>query len=208
MCILNYRGKSRGYYRFKKGFHGLADIPTIFQEKIDRTLEYSTQAWLDDIIIVTPGSKQEHEKKLFDILNKLEKAGYRASKKKSEFFMNRIKWLDHEIDENGIKQNEKKLEAILILEPPKNTKELKSFLGAIQHMAKLLPKLSERTDRLRKLLKKSETWKWGNEQEVEFGKIKQMLTEGPCLAHHAKDKENIDTTDASSTGLKITLWQK
>ena len=35
-----------------------------------------------------------------------------------------------------------------------------------------------------------------------------MLTEGPCLAHFAKDKENIVTTDASTTGLGITLWQK
>ena len=49
--------------------------------------------------------------------------------------MNRIKWLGHEIDENGIKPNEEKIEAILKLEPPKNTKELKSFLGAIQYMA-------------------------------------------------------------------------
>ena len=46
-------GNFSGYYRFKKGFLGLADIPTIFQEKIDRTLEYCTPAWFDDIIIVT-----------------------------------------------------------------------------------------------------------------------------------------------------------
>ena len=122
--------------------------------------------------------------------------------------MNRIKWLGHEIDENRIKPNEEKVEAILKLEPPKNTKELKSFLGAIQYMAKVLPKLSERTDRLRKLLKKSETWKWETEQEEDFGKIKQMLTEGPCLAYYAKDKENVVTTDASTTRLGITLWQK
>ena len=38
--------------------------------------------------------------------------------------------------------------------------------------------------------------------------MKQMLTEGPCLAHYAKDKDNIVTTDASTTGLGITLWQK
>ena len=81
-------GKFSGYYRFKKGFYGLADIPTIFQEKIDRTLEYCTPAWLDDIIVVKRGTRQDHEKKLFDVLNKLEKAGYRASEKKSEFFMN------------------------------------------------------------------------------------------------------------------------
>ena len=35
-----------------------------------------------------------------------------------------------------------------------------------------------------------------------------MLTEGPCLAHYAKDKDNIVTTDASTTGLGITLWQR
>ena len=35
-----------------------------------------------------------------------------------------------------------------------------------------------------------------------------MLTEEPCLAHYAKDRKNIVTTDASKTGLGITLWQK
>ena len=88
-----------------------------------------------------------------------------------------------EIDENGIKPNEEKVEAILKLIPPKNTKELKSRLEAFQYMAKFLSKFSERTDRLRKLLKKNEKWEWGTEQEEDFGKTKQMLTEGPCLGH-------------------------
>ena len=64
-------------------------------------------------------------------------------------------------------------------------------------MAKFLPKLSERTDRLLKL-KKNETWNWGTKQDADFGNIKQMLTEGPCLAHYAKDKDNIVTTIAQS----------
>ena len=84
--------------------------------------------------------------------------------------------MGHEIDENGIKPNEEKVVAILKLKPPENTKELKSFLGAIQYMAKFLPKLLEQTDRLQKLLKKNEPWKWGEEQQKDFGKIKQMLT--------------------------------
>ena len=153
-------GNFSGYHRFKKGFYGLTDISTIFQEKIDRPIEYCTPAWLDDIIVVTRGNEQDHEKKLFDILNKLEKDGNKASKRNSEFFMNRTKWMRYEIDENGIKPNEEKIEAILKLNSPKNTKELKSFLVAIQYMAKFLPKLSEQTDRLRKLLKKNEPRNW------------------------------------------------
>ena len=101
-------GKFSGYYRFKKGFYGLADIPTIFQEKIDRTLEYCTPAWLDDIIVVTRGNKQDHEKKLFDVLTKLEKAGYRASKKKSEFFMNRMRWRDTKLTKTELNRTKKK----------------------------------------------------------------------------------------------------
>ena len=46
------------------------------------------------------------------------------------------------------------------------------------------------------------------EQETDFNRIKQMLTEGPCLAHYAKGKDNIVTNDASATGLGITLGQK
>ena len=127
-------GKFSGYYRFKKGFYGLADVPTIFQEKIDRTLEYSTLAWLDDIIVVTRGDRKEHEKKLFDVLKKLEDAGYRASERESEFFLNSTKWLGHEIDETGIKLNKEKVKAILELKHPENQKQLKSFLVAIQYL--------------------------------------------------------------------------
>ena len=80
-----------------------------------------TAPQLDDITIVTRGKKQYHEMKLFDVLNKLEKAGYRASKKKSEFFMKQTKWLGHEIAENGVKSNEGKVEALLTLNLPENT---------------------------------------------------------------------------------------
>ena len=158
--------------------------------------------------MVTRGSRKEHEKKLFEILKKLENAGYRASERKSEFFLNKTQWLGHEIDEMGIKPNKEKVKAILELKHPENRKQLKSFLGAIQYLAKFLPRLSERTERLRKLLKKDFTWNWGKQQNEDFENIKKMLTEKPCLAHYAKDRENIVTTDASKTGLGITLWQK
>ena len=119
-----------------------------------------------------------------------------------------MKWLGHEIDEDWIKPNEEKVKAILDLKHPGNPNHLKSFLGAIQYLAKFLPRLSERTDKLRKLLKKNTDWKWQTEQENDFETINNMLTEEPALAHYAKDKDNIVTTDASRTGLGITLWQK
>ena len=58
------RGNFSGHYQFKKGSYGLADIPTKFQEKIHRALEYYTPTCLYEIIVVTRGNKEGHEKKL------------------------------------------------------------------------------------------------------------------------------------------------
>ena len=82
-----------GYYRFKKGFYGLSDIPTIFQEKIDRTLVYRTPVWLDDIIVVTRGNKEKQRTKLFTILEKLQEAGYRAKKNLNAFSRKQPGWV-------------------------------------------------------------------------------------------------------------------
>ena len=73
-----------------------------------------------------------------------------------------MKLLGHELDEDGIKPNKEKSKATLKLKHRENPKQLKSFLGAIQCLAKFLPRLSERTDKLRKLLKKNTEWNWGN----------------------------------------------
>ena len=53
-------GEFTGYYRFLKGFYGLADMPPAFQQHIDKTLKHETPAWLDDISIVTRGTTDEH----------------------------------------------------------------------------------------------------------------------------------------------------
>ena len=105
---------------------------------------------------------------------KIENAGYRTSERKSEFFKNRMKWLGHESDEDGIKSNKEKVKAILELKHPENPKQSKSFLGAIQYLAKFLPRMSERTDRLRKLLQKNTKWRWETEQQNDFETIKNV----------------------------------
>ena len=82
--------------------------------------------------------------------------------------------------EDGIKANKEKVKAILDLKHPENPKQLKLFLGAIQYLAKFLPRLLERTDKLRKTLKKNTEWKWETEQQNDFETIKKMLTEEPA----------------------------
>ena len=150
LCIFTVTGGNfTGYYKFFKGFYGLADIPTIFQDKIDNTLENKHPAWLDDIIVVTKGSKQKLKEELIETLEKLEKAGYRLNSGKSELFKREIEWVGHQISQEGIRPLQDKLTAIKELKAPGNETQLKSFLGAIQYLSKYIENLSANTDILR-----------------------------------------------------------
>ena len=65
-------GRATGTYRFKNGSYGLTDMPATFQKTIYKTLEgiNSKFAFLDDILVITKGSLNEHENELDTILSK------------------------------------------------------------------------------------------------------------------------------------------
>ena len=57
-CPFAVTGENRNRcYQFTKELYVPADIPRIFQDRIDKTLDYDTPVWLDDIIVVTRGTK-------------------------------------------------------------------------------------------------------------------------------------------------------
>ena len=199
------------FYRllpFPEGVLRVSGYTDNFQDEIDQTLENKHPAWLDDIIVVTKCSKEQHKKELAEVLTKLENAGYRLSEIKSEFFKTENEWIGHKIDPNGIRPLQDKLMAIKDLKQPNNEKELKSSLGAIQYLSKYIDNLSAQTDSLRQLLKKDTEWLWTEEHTRAFENLKQKITEIPCLAHYNSDYPNVITTDASTKGFGATLWQE
>ena len=208
-CVFSILGEDfTGHYRFKKNFYGHSNIPTVFQEHIDKVLQFKTPVWLDDIICVTNGTIDERKQEVREVLNKLQNAGCRAREKKTELFKQELTWLGYHINQSGVKPIKDKTEAITKLSAPKKAKELKSFLGSIQHLSKFKNNLSNKTDRMRKLLKKETRRDWTPEIDEDFEILKKEITESPCLAHFDPKKDNYVTTDACNTGLGATLWQK
>ena len=208
-CVFSIIGGNfTGHYRFKKGFYGLSDVSTVIQEHIDKVLEFKTPVCLDDIICITNGTIDEHEREVREVLTKIQNDGYRASEMKTELFKQEITWLGYHINQSGVKPIKDKTEAITKQKAPKNAKELKSFLGSIQHLSKLINNLSKKTDRMRRLLKKETRWDWTPEVNEDFENLKKEITESPCLAHFDPKKDNYVKTDACNTGLEATLWQK
>ena len=115
-------GRATGTYRFINGFYGLTDMPATFQKTIDKTLEgmNSKFAFLDDILVITKGSLNEHENELNKILEKLDKENLAINLQKCEFGKNKIEWLGLKITPQGITPLITKTEAILKLENPKH----------------------------------------------------------------------------------------
>ena len=63
-------GDMTGTYRFEPGFYGLTDMPAEFQKAMDYTLigPKNTFCFLDDILIVSEGSKDDHLQLVLDCL--------------------------------------------------------------------------------------------------------------------------------------------
>ena len=121
-------GAFTGHYRFKNSFDRLSDIPTVFQDYIDKVLEFKTQVWLDDVICATHRTAEDHERELREILSKQQTAGYQSIEKTTELFERELTWLRYHIDQNGVKPVRDKTEAITNLQAPKNTR-VEIFLG-------------------------------------------------------------------------------
>ena len=80
---------------------------------------------------------------------------------------------------------------------------MKSFLGAIHYIAKFLLVFSGEKERMRHLLGMRTEWEWTEGEKKDFiEKKKKIVTEIPCLAHFAKNRDNMVATDRSKTELR------
>ena len=84
------------------------------------------------------------------------------------------------------------------MKAPTNKKELQTFLGFVQYLAKFLPNMSDVLAPLRQLLHKEVEWHWENEQEKSFQTLRKMCTNAPVLAYFDETKPILLTVDSSS----------
>ena len=126
-------GKSTGTYRFKNGFYGLTSMPAEFQKVIDNLIEEFPQAnaFIDDILIASKGTKIEHIALVETILKKLDVSNVALKLRKCEFAKTECEWLGYRIGESGITPLVRKTQAMEDLKTPKSRKQLKSLMGSL-----------------------------------------------------------------------------
>ena len=131
-------------------------MPAKFQKAMNKTLNHSknTFCFLDDILIVSKGEEKDHEKLVRNVLQKLDDEILALQISKCDSFQPSVNWLGHNLSAEGIIPKITKTEAIANLQPPKSLKQLRSFMGSINHLSKFVPNAASLADKLRPLLKK------------------------------------------------------
>ncbi len=94
------------------------------------TLKF-VRTYLDDLLIITKGSLEDHLEKLSMALTRLQDDGLKINADKSKFCALETEYLGYILTRDGIKPQPNKVQAALA--PPRNVKELCRFLGMVQY---------------------------------------------------------------------------
>ena len=169
-----------------------------------KVLQYN---YLDDIL-VTGTSIVNHLENVDTVLTTLQNAGLRLNRNKCSFMKERIEYLGHIIDLEGVRPTEEKVRAVREAPIPNNIPQLRSFLGIINYYHKFLPSLSSKLTPLYSLLTKNTPWKWGVAQNEAFNLARDALQADSLLVHFDESKPLILSCDASQYGLGAVLSHK
>ena len=196
----------KGLFRFNRLPFGVASAPAIFQRIMEGVLKGipGVCIYLDDILI-TGQTEEQHLASLEQVFKQLEAAGMQLKRNKCCFNLPEVTYLGHQIDKDGLHPTEDKTKAILQAPTPKNTTELRAFLGLINYYGKFLPNLSMILTPLYKLLKNNTRWKWSTEQAKAFQNAKNLLKSPRVPIHYDSSRPLMLTCDASPYGVGAVL---
>ena len=199
---------SRGLYRYTRLMFGISCAPEIFQKIFERILLGCDGVinFIDDILIYGE-NKNVHDSRLAAVLKRLKEYNVTLNDQKCVYGVPELEYLGFKLSSRGVDIASSKLKAIKAVRPPKDSSELRSFLGLVQYIAKFIPNMSTINEPLRKLLKKGSHFEFGVEQMDAFNKLKEILTNRDTLGYYDPKNKTRVIADASPVGLGAVLVQ-
>lgn len=126
--------------------------------------------FIDDILISAKNSEElRHRTNL--VHQRLPQYNILINTAKAEYGVTELNFIGYCITVHGISATKNKLEAIEILDPPKSTEEVRSFLGLVNFVNRYIPHMATITNPLNQLTHKRTKFYWNSCISKHFNQI-------------------------------------
>ncbi|KAI5721049.1 hypothetical protein M8J77_015290 [Diaphorina citri] len=199
----------RGTYKVNRLFFGIATGPSVFHGVMAPILNglEGCVAYFDDIVIHGK-TEEECYTHLIACLQRLQLFDIHLNKDKCKFFVRKIRYLGHIISEKGLEKDPEKVKALVHAPEPTDVNEVRSFLGMVNYYTKFIPHASTLLYPLNSLLKKSTPFKWTEECDRAFKKVKEEIASDKVLITYSSKLPLVLECDASPYGISGILCHK
>lgn len=201
---------SFGKYQYKRVSFGLQVGSSVLSSYLDGLFHDINFVYLikflDDIVIYSK-DKEDHLKHLKEVINRLSQNNLTVNVEKAKFFCREINFLGHRIKDNTICIDPERTIAIKDFPVPNTVKQVRRFVGMCGYWSRYIPRYSDICAPLHRLKRKGVKFKWSNECQEAFEKLKQHISNPPLLQLADFNKPFVLQTDASSIGAGAVLLQ-
>jgi transposase InsO family protein len=130
-----------GKFKYKRLPMGVKISPDIAQSIMDDIFNnLDVEVYIDDIRFWSNGSFDDHLETVDEILRRLAINGMKCNPLKCAWAVKETDFLGYWMTPSGIKPKQDKIEAVLRMQPPKNIKQLRSFIGAVNFYKSMFPR--------------------------------------------------------------------
>ena len=167
------------------------------------------RAYIDDILMITKRSLKDHLKTLEQVLERCSKANLKINPLKSYWGLSEVEYLGYIITREGIKHQQKKIEAIMKMATQKTTTDVRRLVGMIQYYRDMWKSCSHILLPLTELSKgkKGQPIWWLPVHETAFQVVKKLISQDAMLSCPNWEKPFVIHTDASGKQIGAVISQ-
>jgi len=200
-----------GHFEYTVIPFGLANAPAVFSNMMNRVLmsvlDICVISYLDDILIYSPNENQHHTD-VRTVLNLLAKERLLLKPSKCSFHQEEVVFCGHYVGKKGIRPTEDKVTAMSVRPRIRTAKDIQSYLGSVVWFHDFIPDYAAITEPLTRLLAKSTSFNWGQEQEDAITILIHLITTAPVLKYFDALLETFVYSDASDYAIGGWVGQR